>query len=330
MKKCTQTDKLVSVVIAVYKPKREWFSLLLESIENQTYKNINVLIYDDCPKEPFDDKFAGIIKSFPVKIFRGKKNLGSNLAFEYLTEIAEGDYIAYCDQDDIWESRKIEKLVNKFGENPETVLVCSDLSVIDAEGKKIAGSYREISRRHIFYEGKDVFKHLIFRNFAVGCASMIEIKTAKKALRFNKYFYHDHWLALCASVSGNIAFIDECLIRYRIHGGNQTGVFSGINTKNDYFEKRIRVFYDRNKDIDRLKEISSEENLKELENIIFGAKKYARVRKEHFESTSISTLFSMLKFFKFGVFVNLFEIFLPLMPEFLFRMFVRLLRSNKI
>ena len=101
-----EIDKpLVSILLAVYKPNETWFIEQLISLNEQTYDNIELLVYDDCPDFPVnEDIIKKYITKFSYTLIRGIENEGSNKAFEELTKEAKGELFAYCDQDDIWES----------------------------------------------------------------------------------------------------------------------------------------------------------------------------------------------------------------------------------
>lgn len=83
--------------------------------------------------------FKEVHNKFNYTVIRGKTNEGSNKAFEELTKIGNGEFFAYCDQDDIWEKDKISIIMDGFKEDDVT-LVCSDLSIIDENGTKTANS----------------------------------------------------------------------------------------------------------------------------------------------------------------------------------------------
>ena len=101
---------LVSILLAVYNPNYEWFKEQLSSLNNQNYNNLELIVYDDCPDNPVDERFIkNCISNFSYHIIRGKQNKGSNFAFEELTKYGKGEYFAYCDQDDIWEKIKSQK-----------------------------------------------------------------------------------------------------------------------------------------------------------------------------------------------------------------------------
>jgi len=315
---------LVTIVLAVYKPVICWFELLLKSLNNQDYNNKELIIYNDNPAEPLNKEFILKYINFPFKIIEGKKNVGSNKAFEKLTNIAQGDYIAYCDQDDIWEDNKISLEIEKITmENAE--MVCSDLSVIDAQGKQIHKSFKEVSKRHIYYSGSDVYKILFIRNFVVGCTLVIRSDTAKQAIPFSQWFYHDHWLALFSSMKGKVCVVDKPLIRYRIHGGNQTGVFIGIETKNDYFEKRIDIFYKRTIGLkNRIKENN------EIVNYYNDVLCWAEARFEYYKKFSIKNAVKIIKYRKFGTSVSIFELMLPFIPKIVFNYILIKIKEGKM
>ena len=144
-----KTNKpLVSILLAVYKPNEKWLIEQLISLNKQSYQNLNLFVYDDCPEFPVDESIvAKYITNFTYKIIRGKKNRGSNKVFEELTKLGDGEYFAYCDQDDIWEENKIFLLMEKF-KNKDVTLVCSDLSIIDENSTKIADSITKIRKKN--------------------------------------------------------------------------------------------------------------------------------------------------------------------------------------
>lgn len=108
--------KKVNILLSVYNPNVTYLVEQLKSIDNQTYPNIELLIFDDCVSKRCD---VGIFKKtlnnvkyriLPYK----KKNMGYVKAFEYLVEQADGNYIAFCDQDDIWVRLKLKNVSNAW------------------------------------------------------------------------------------------------------------------------------------------------------------------------------------------------------------------------
>ncbi len=239
---------LVNIVMATFNPRMDWLKEQLKSLNEQTYKNIIISIRDDCSDKVSLEEIKACVKeniiNFPYSIQQNGENIGSNKTFEKLTEQADGEYISYCDQDDIWLPEKIEKLVN-FIQQSGSQLVCSDVYVIDADDKLKANSITEVRKRHVFKEGKNLAGDLLFRNFVIGCTMLMPTTIAKQALPFISDMVHDHYLALYASTRGSIGIHKENLIKYRIHQSNQTNVLANVSNKQEYYEVRIKPYLRR-------------------------------------------------------------------------------------
>lgn len=244
-----ETDKpLISILMAVYEPRTDWLREQLESLEAQTYPNLRLYIRDDCsptvPFEEIEELVQAVVRSFPYEISRNQENLGSNQTFERLTRDAEGTYFAYCDQDDIWLPEKLE-ILQKEIEAGGALLVCSDMYIIDVNGEITVGSMTKVRRRHRFQSGTGLAPGLLFHNFAAGCTMLVRAEEAKAALPFCPHMVHDHYLALRCADRGAVRSVARPLIRYRIHGGNQTGLLAGVTDKASYGQIRIQAVLSR-------------------------------------------------------------------------------------
>ena len=201
--------------MAVYRPDPVWLREQLASLNTLEYSPIELLIWNDLPDDIKSDAvIEQEITNFPYKIYHAKENLGSNSAFEKLTKIAGGDYLAYCDQDDIWHRDKLKKLAVAM-KHEDATLVCSDMRVIDKNGNVIADGIREEHPRQIFDEGSGQLRTLLSRNFVTGCTMLVKSDMAKKAIPFLPYMVHDHWIALWNAIYGKIAVVHEALVDYR-------------------------------------------------------------------------------------------------------------------
>lgn len=101
--------KKVSVIIPVYN-SQQYIEKCVNSVVNQTYKKLEIIIIDDNSN---DDslKIIKSIKDKRIKIIELKKNKGVACARNEGVKIATGDYICYIDSDDYWKKDKIEKQV---------------------------------------------------------------------------------------------------------------------------------------------------------------------------------------------------------------------------
>lgn len=322
-----ETDKpLISILMAVYEPRMDWLRTQLNSLNAQTYPNLRLYIRDDCsPKIPFADiqtLASACVTAFPYSIERNEKNLGSNGTFELLTKEAEGEYFAYCDQDDEWLPEKLMVLQEAMTkENAQ--LVCSDMYIIDGDGTEIVDSITKIRRRNIFMSGDGLAPELLVRNWVTGCTMLVNAQTAKEAVPFCPYMVHDHFLTLCCARRGKIWCLPEPLTKYRQHRANQTSVLMGVHDRESYTEVRIHELQRR---IRWLSErFADDEQLKvPLGELSRWTAARERSMMRHGDAGEV------WKYRKYGKAVSLFDIVTPYLPNSLFMFAVRLVRKNVI
>lgn len=101
-------EPLVSIITPVYNAER-FLSDTIKSVQNQTYKNWEMLLVDDCSK----DNSAQIIKEFQkydnrIKYIKLEKNSGASVSRNTGIKNAKGRFIAFVDSDDIWKPEKLE------------------------------------------------------------------------------------------------------------------------------------------------------------------------------------------------------------------------------
>ena len=101
-------EPLVSIITPVYNAER-FLSDTIKSVQNQTYKNWEILLIDDCSK----DNSAQIIKEFKkydnrIKYIKLKKNSGASVSRNEGIRNAKGRFISFVDSDDIWKPEKLE------------------------------------------------------------------------------------------------------------------------------------------------------------------------------------------------------------------------------
>ena len=110
--------KKVSVIIPVYNSSL-YLEECINSIVNQTYKNLEIIIVND---KSTDDslKIISKFKDKRIKVINLKKNHGVAVARNKGVMASTGDYICYIDSDDYWSLDKIEKQI-KFIKNKEFI-----------------------------------------------------------------------------------------------------------------------------------------------------------------------------------------------------------------
>lgn len=128
---------LVSAVITTYN-RAEYLKRALKSVVAQTYKNMEIIIVDDCSTDETQKVLSELKKeNSKIIIIRNKANLGQTKSANRGIRTAKGKYIARLDDDDFWcDAKKLEKQVDFLEENPEYGLVGGGLIKIDENGKE--------------------------------------------------------------------------------------------------------------------------------------------------------------------------------------------------
>ena len=122
----TNKNPLVSIVIPTYN-SQDWIVGLLESVVNQSYRNIEVILINDGSTDSSLDlvtQFAKSVTDVRVQVIT-QKNSGVSAARNEGVRYATGELLAFVDSDDIWFSRKIEYQVNKIVEEGISAVACS-------------------------------------------------------------------------------------------------------------------------------------------------------------------------------------------------------------
>ena len=232
-------DIQVDVLLATYNGEK-YLKCQLDSILNQTHKNIRLLINDDCST----DNTRVILKEYEekddrIKVKYNEKNLGYVKNFEDLLKRVENKYFALSDQDDFWKKEKIEKSLNKLLEE-DADLVFTYLEPVDEKLKIITPSMVRFMQMDKNIKKHQDYKLVFLRNCVTGCTILSKKELINKYIPIptKKPMVHDWWMALIISQIGKITFLDEPTIKYRQHGNNQLGIYGMKNYIQDFDEYR--------------------------------------------------------------------------------------------
>ena len=216
-------EDLVDILLATYNSNIEYLRIQIDSILNQTYKNIHLIISDDASTN-YNVKEA--LKEYSnldnrVTIYLNSENVGYIKNFEFLLSKSSAKYIAFADHDDIWHEDKIEKCVKVLKEK-NVDLVYSDCKQIDENGNVLNESYIKYKNMPIINGKNNILA--FSRHIAIGCSEMFREKIKNQMLPFSKNVMAHDWLNIyLASKQNGVAYIDKPLFGYRIHSSNEFG-----------------------------------------------------------------------------------------------------------
>ncbi len=217
-------DGLVSIIMPSWNTGN-YIAESIESVLNQTYKNWELLIVDDCSTDNTDS----VVASFDdkrIRYFKNKKNSGAALTRNRAMRKANGEWIAFLDSDDLWSPEKLEKQV-KFMNDNGYVFSYHDFVKIDEKSKPL----------NVYVSGPDVVTKRKMYNYGYpGCLTfmysakamgLIQIKDIKKN--------NDYAILLKLCKKANCYRMNENLAQYRIRTKS---------ISHDKLSKKLKSHYD--------------------------------------------------------------------------------------
>lgn len=222
----------VSVVMTTYNGER-FLAEQMQSLLKQTRLPDEVIICDDCSKDGTVETVRRFIETRGLSnwyFFENAENCGYVKNFREAMGRAGGDIMFLCDQDDVWEPDKIEKMAGAMEADPAILAMACGYRLIDGEGKPLVSDTKK------FYSasGRDTEGGVspvrsgktLYYNIAQGCACAYrrELVEQYRAAQGGQQMPHDWALNLLAYQQQGLYYLNRELLRYRIHGKNQAGV----------------------------------------------------------------------------------------------------------
>ena len=156
---------LVSVIMPTYNHAR-FIGEAIDSVLNQTYKNLELIIIDNY-SEDNTEKIVSSYKDDRIKYLKFKNNGIIAASRNYGIKHSRGEYIAFLDSDDLWLPEKLEKQIKVFQISNETAMLYTRFKII--EGDIISN---RIFPKNGKYKSGNIFKALYIRPF-IACSSVM-------------------------------------------------------------------------------------------------------------------------------------------------------------
>jgi glycosyltransferase involved in cell wall biosynthesis len=221
---------IVSVVMCTYNGSL-YLAEQLDSIQQQTYAHLQIIIADDCSN---DDTYALLKEAARLdeRIFcyQNTTRLGFNANYTQALQQATGNYIAISDQDDIWRKDKIELLLQLLLHSDAIMAYCHSMDVMGDIIPAVSSSY---AGRIAYFEGTDA-RRLFLRNTISGHTMLFRSALLQHLFPYSTTVFYDFWLAVLAAVNGGIIFSKETMVYRRIHPNNASISFLARTVKSNY------------------------------------------------------------------------------------------------
>lgn len=225
----------ISVCITVYNIEK-YIAQCIESVISQDYKNIEIIISDNCST----DRSVEIIKSFlsdkRIKFYQNESNLGMYRNFDLVVGYSTGDYIAYLNADDYWNDKTfLSQAVDKISKFKNIVVFCGGKKYFFEQSK----TFEDLSDdTDGLFDGFELFLRGLeaWRPFEMD-AMVINAKVLKNIYKKNKwdvpgddvYFF---W-RLC--LEGKLYILRKPFLTFRYHNNNG----STWKSLDDFINKKL-------------------------------------------------------------------------------------------
>ena len=188
----------------------------LKSILNQTVQPNEIIICDDRSKDNSVEIARKILSGWNGKweVIINEKNLGFRKNFQKAISLCHGDIIFLSDQDDVWDTEKLEKMLPVF-QDPNVILAFHDAILVNENLEQLYPSFWETLGFNPCDFTKGDYRIVLAHNVMQGAACCFRRKLFDIAAPFPVEAIHDEWLLLVGLSIGKVVPVCQTLLQYR-------------------------------------------------------------------------------------------------------------------
>ena len=234
-----KSNPLVSVIVTSYK-RPDFLLKTLRSILSQTYTNLEVFVVDDGSNDATEEVVKSLnderIQFFSIS-HSGRPAVPRNFGLQH----ACGDFIAFCDDDDLWQPLKIAEQVSVFTENPFVKLCYTDCALINENDQPIPNA--EKNKKKIVTD----FQSQLRKNSVTFSTAIIHKDIILSGLKFNEKTSlkatEDYLFFTQIIHDFSIYFLPKKLVKYRIHQNGISYSRESVKKLVQYYLRVVRAHY---------------------------------------------------------------------------------------
>lgn len=225
----------ISVVMSIYKEPIEWIKASIESVLCQTFSDFEFIIVNDNPSGTENTVLLNsyVEKDNRIKIILNEQNQGLTKSLNKALQVAQGDYIARMDADDICFPQRFAKQISFMELHRDCVALGSAARIIDENGKtgrkwNVYEDWHQLQCSILFYS-PIVHPTAFFKRIVNGTA-----------IKYDETFKYSQDYALWSSLIKNnvICNIPDVLLYYRLSSGQ-------ISSKNQMAQRECAIRIER-------------------------------------------------------------------------------------
>lgn len=202
-----KNKEFISIIIP-YHRKKKFFQETIDSICNQTFKNIELLVvYDDTDKSELEFVKKTLIKSkLSFNLIVNFKNIGVGKSRNKALKKCKGNFVAFCDADDLWIKDKLKFQIN-FMKKKKLSFSYSSYNIINSRSKKIG----------LFMAPKIIDLNKLMKNCDIGLSTVMIKKDLMNKFSFSSLRTKEDyllWLEIINKIKYLVA-INRPLVKWR-------------------------------------------------------------------------------------------------------------------
>lgn len=234
---------MISIAMATYNGEK-YLREQLDSVLNQTITDFELVICDDKSTDSTIDilsEYAAQDKR--IRYYVNPVNIGFKRNFENVIQKCKREYIALCDQDDVWYPEHLERLYQQIGKHS---ISCANSILVDKDNNSLGILLSNAERLYTIPKDnhKLIYKIILSGNPFQGASMLMPQNFIHRCLPIPEgVCYHDAWFAACACLDNGIAYSFDPITYYRQHGDNVTA--DANRTK----KRTIRYYLHKTKDV---------------------------------------------------------------------------------
>ena len=242
---------MISIAMATYNGEC-YVREQLDSILVQTIGDWELIVCDDGST----DNTLSILRAYAkndsrIKIYQNERNLGFKRNFEKAIDLCQGDYIALCDQDDIWYPNHLEVLYNQIGNHSLSI---GNSDIVNINNTYLNKRMSDTDGIHFIPEDTKLllYREFFYANPFQGASMLLKKDFALRCIPIpNEVHYHDTWISICACFEDGLIYTYTPITRYRQHGRNVTinnhreHGLTTIEICLDYVKKGINTIFNK-------------------------------------------------------------------------------------
>lgn len=229
--------ELATIILPTYNGQK-YICQMLESIYQQDYRPIEVIISDDASA----DRTVPVIKRWlkdkntediSFEVIKNRNNIGLSGNISRAAKHVHGKYLFLSDQDDIWRSDKISQQIEYLKKHNECVMCVSDAAIMNKENKIVCKSYfKYINAVPVKRNYREVLNNGVL--YGANCICLRTENLDKIFPVPTDMCEQDTFITIMAAHFGDVGYLTKALTLYRIHENNLSGSYAMEMNRNPF------------------------------------------------------------------------------------------------